>query len=63
MANETKNTTTVTNETKVEGTKFDVPLKSGSGLTWKESKPRTWEDTDDTWEDLEETLEWTNQSK
>jgi len=63
MANSTKNTTTVTNATKVEGTDFDTPFKSGSGLTWKESQPKTWDDVDETWDELETELEWSNQTK
>lgn len=63
MANSTKNQTTVTNGTKIEGTAFTTPLKTGSGLTWKESEPKTWDNIDKTWEELETTLEWTNQSK
>jgi len=62
MTNATKNITTVTNATKVEGTDFDTPHKSGSGLTWKEA-PKTFEDTTETFEELEKVLEWTNQGK
>ena len=62
MANETKNTTSVTNGTKIEGTDFDTPFKSGSGLTWKEAT-KTWADTTETWDELETTLSWGNQTK
>jgi len=63
MANETKSTTTVTNETKTTGATFSTPLKTGSGLTWKESEPKTWDNIDKTWEELEATLNWTNTTK
>jgi len=62
MTNETKNSTTVTNGTKVAGTDFDTPSKTGSGLTWKESN-KTWEETTETWDELEKTLTWTNGTK
>jgi len=61
MANATKNETTVTNGTKIEGTAFETPYKSGGGLEWREAK-KTWEDTEETWEDMEEDT-WDNQSK
>jgi len=60
MANQTKNTTTVTDQSKTTTT-FETPYKSGGGLEWREAK-KTWEDTEETWEDMEQDS-WTNQSK
>jgi len=62
MSNQTKNTASVTNQSKNTGS-WDTPYKKRptKGLTWDKAT-QTWENTPETFEEVTQ-ADWSNQTK